>query len=301
MKCLIVLTSLSKKLQRKITNMASRVIWDIVVPVKLPSDLKNVKPGELPGHLLRPARGEGGKPCGQLHWLAAAAWEAMCEAAEKDRVLLKPVSSGDTYRTLKMQLSAFLSRYQKEPIAGASTRTYEGVKWYKKSPKLASLAAPGSSQHNLGIAVDVHTAGEPKRLQWMVSNVRRFGFSWEVVPEEPWHLRYTEGNDVPVEVKAHMDKQGIVAPAAVKEAPKTEAPKAEAPKVQSSDELAPGANGDKVKQLQEKLKEKGFYKGECDGQYLAKTTKAVQDFKKANKIALGDKAGKKVLDLLGIK
>lgn len=306
MRFLITLTNLSRKLQRKTTDMASRVIWDIVVPVKLPSDLKNVKPGELPGHLLRPARGENGKPCGQLHWLAAAAWEAMCEAAEKDGVLLKPTSSGDTYRTLKMQLSAFLSRYQKEPIAGASTRTYEGVKWYKKSPKLASLAAPGTSQHNLGIAVDVHTAGEPKRLKWMVDNVRRFGFSWEVVPEEPWHLRYTEGNNVPVEVKSHMDKKGIVAPAEVKEAPKTEAPKAEtpkvaAPKVQSSDELAPGANGEKVKQLQEKLKEKGFYKGVCDGQYLAKTTKAVQDFKRANKIAPGDKAGQRVLNLLGIK
>ncbi len=286
--------------------MPSKVIWDIVVPVKLPSDLKNVKPGELPGHLLRPARGEGGKPCGQLHWLAAAAWEAMCEAAEKDGVLLKPVSAGDTYRTLKMQLSAFLSRYQKEPIAGASTRTYEGVKWYKKSPKLASLAAPGTSQHNLAIAVDVHTAAEPKRLQWLVDNVRRFGFSWEVVPEEPWHLRYTDGDNVPADVKAHMEKKGIAAPTAAKEEPKAEAPKAEAPKAaapkaQVSDELSPGASGEKVKLLQEKLKEKGFYKGECDGQYLAKTTKAVQDFKKANKLAAGDKAGKKVLDLLGIK
>lgn len=282
--------------------MPSKVIWDIVVPVKTPADLKGIKPGELPGHLLRPARGEGGKPCGQLHWLAAAAWAAMCEAAEKDKVILKPVSSGDTYRNFKNQYDAFVTRYQKEPIPGASTRTFEGVKWYKKSPKLASLAAPGTSQHNLGIAVDVHTAGEPKRLQWLVDNVRKFGFSWEVVPEEPWHLRYTEGDSVPAAVKEYMDKNGITAPAVSKEAPKAEAPKAEAAKP-TEDGLAmgPGSKGDKVKELQEKLKEKGFYSGDCDGDYGPTTVEAVNKFKLKNKLAAGPKAGKKILELLGIK
>ena len=292
--------------------MPSKVIWDIVVPVKLPSDLKGVKPGELPGHLLRPARGENGKPCGQLHWLAAAAWAAMCEAAEKDGVTLKPVSSGDTYRNFKNQYDVFITRYQKEPIAGAQTRTFEGVKWYKKSPKLASLAAPGTSQHNLGIAVDVHTAGEPKRLQWLVDNVRKFGFSWEVVPEEPWHLRYTEGDNVPAAVKEYMDKNGIAAPAPSKEAPKAEAPKAEAPKAEApkaeaakpaadGEGMGPGSKGDKVKELQEKLKEKGFYEGNCDGDYGPRTVEAVKKFKQANNLPAGPKAGKKVLDLLGIK
>lgn len=282
--------------------MPQKVTWDIIVPVKLPSDLKGVKPGELPGHLIRPARGEGGKPCGQLHWIAAAAWEAMCLAAEKDGISLKPVSAGDTYRTIKMQLTAFLSRYQKEPIAGAQTRTYEGVRWYKKSPKLASLAAPGTSQHNLGIAVDVHTAAEPKRLAWLVENVRKFGFSWEVVPEEPWHLRYTEGDNVPAAVKEHMDKNGIAAPVPSKEAPKAETPKTEAAKPAADGEgMGPGSKGDKVKELQEKLKEKGFYEGNCDGDYGPKTIEAVKKFKQENKLPAGPKAGKKVLDLLGIK
>jgi LAS superfamily LD-carboxypeptidase LdcB len=86
---------------------------------------------------------------------------------------------------------------------------------------LASLAAPGSSKHNLGIAVDVHSATEPKRLQWLVNNVRRFGFSWEVVPEEPWHLRYTEGDDVPSEVKEYMKKNSINAPALPNKAEKS--------------------------------------------------------------------------------
>ncbi len=284
--------------------MPSKVIWDIIAPVKQPADLKGVEPGKLPGHLLRPARGEGGKPCGQLHWLAAAAWAAMCEAAEKDGVLLKPVSAGDTYRTYASQLSAFLTRYQKEPIAGASTRTFEGVKWYKKSPKLASLAAPGTSQHNSGLAVDVHTAAEPKRLQWLVDNVLKFGFSWEVVPEEPWHLRYTEGDNPPQAVREYMAKNGITAPAASKETPKAEAPKAEAPKPASAakaeEELAPGAKGDRVKLMQEKLKEKGFYVGNCDGDFGPKTIEAVKKFKEANKLAAGPKMGKKAQEVLGM-
>jgi hypothetical protein len=281
----------------------AKVIWDIIVPVKQPADLKGIEPGKLPGHLLRPARGEGGKPCGQLHWLAAAAWAAMCEAAEKDGILLKPVSAGDTYRTFASQLSAFLTRYQKEPIAGASTRTFEGVKWYKKSPKLASLAAPGTSQHNSGLAVDVHTAAEPKRLQWLVENVRKFGFSWEVVPEEPWHLRYTEGDNPPAAVAEYMKANGITPPVAGKEAPKAEAPKAESPKpaaAKADEELAPGAKGAKVKLMQEKLKEKGFYDGNCDGEFGAKTVDAVKKFKEANKLPAGPKVGKKAQELLGM-
>jgi hypothetical protein len=284
--------------------MPVKVIWNIIVPVKQPADLKGIEPGKLPGHLLRPARGEGGKPCGQLHWLAAAAWSAMCEAAEKDKVILKPTSAGDTYRTYASQLNAFLTRYQKEPVAGASTRTFEGVKWYKKSPKLASLAAPGTSQHNSGLAVDVHTAGEPKRLQWLVDNVLKFGFSWEVVPEEPWHLRYTEGDNPPQAVREYMAKNGITAPAASKEAPKAEAPKAEAPKPASAakveEELAPGAKGDRVKLMQEKLKEKGFYVGNCDGDFGPKTIEAVKKFKEANKLPAGPKMGKKAQEVLGM-
>jgi len=119
-----------------------KVEWDIVVPVKQPADLKGIAPGKLPESLLRPAAG-GGK----LHWLTAAAWGAMVEAAKVDGVELKPVSAGDTYRTYESQLTAFKQRYTDVPN-GNSTRTFEGKKWYKKDPKLASLAAPGTSQHN---------------------------------------------------------------------------------------------------------------------------------------------------------
>jgi len=173
--------------------------WPIV-KVTLPKDLVGVKPGEIPAHLLRDV-----KPEGKLHWRAADAYHAMRDKAFADGIKpFKPTSAGDTYRSLAMQTTVFLQRYQKQPLAGASTRTWEGVKWYKKSPTLASLAAPGTSQHNLGIAVDIWSAfGE--RFKWMLANAPAFGWSWEVVPEEPWHIRYVAGDNVPPAVQAWLD------------------------------------------------------------------------------------------------
>ncbi|NCA23539.1 MAG: hypothetical protein EBS91_02750, partial [Betaproteobacteria bacterium] len=107
--------------------MASKVEWDYIVKVTAPKDLTGVKPGQLPDSLLRPIPG-GGK----LHWLAAQAWLAMVAKAKADGIELKPVSAGDTYRDYESQKRGFLSRYTTTPIAGASTRTFEGQKWYLK-------------------------------------------------------------------------------------------------------------------------------------------------------------------------
>ena len=59
---------------------------------------------------------------------------------------------------------------------------------------MAMLATPGRSQHNLGLAVDIHSASEKKRINWLIANVEKFGWSWEVVPQEPWHIRYVSGD-----------------------------------------------------------------------------------------------------------
>lgn len=271
----------------------SKVEWDIVVPVKQPADLKGVAPGKLPDSLLRPAVG-GGK----LHWLCAAAWAAMVEAAKAEGVELKPVSAGDTYRTYESQLAVFKQRYTTEPNAN-QTRTFEGKKWYKKDPKLASLAAPGTSQHNTGLAVDVHTAAEPKRLKWLIANVRKFGFSWEVVPEEPWHLRYTEGDNPPAAVSDYMTKNSIAKPAMGAILGTKSADAVGATKDDGGD-LDPGDSGPRVTKLQEELAERGFFKGKIDGQFDDETSAAVVAFKAANNLPAGPKAGAKVLQLLGI-
>jgi murein L,D-transpeptidase YcbB/YkuD len=270
------------------------VKWNIIVPVKQPADLKGVAPGKLPDNLLKPVKG-GGK----LHWRAADAWDAMVEAAKADGIELKPVSSGDTYRTFESQLTVFRQRYQKEPIEGAQTRTFEGVKWYKKDPKLASLAAPGTSQHNSGLAVDVHTAAEPKRLNWLIDNVRKFGFSWEVVPEEPWHLRYTEGDNPPAAVVEYVAKRG--GQPAPQTAPQPAAqPATQQPAKITSDDDGPKVDpaslphltkdykGPAVKRLQRRLAKHGI---DClqDGDFGPKTQNAVREFqKKAGLPVTGD-------------
>jgi hypothetical protein len=255
----------------------SKVAWNYIVPVVLPKDLKGVEPGKLPANLLRAVPG-GGK----MHWIAASAWTAMVEKAKAEGVELKPTSSGDTYRDYESQKKGFLSRYTLDKVDGTSTKTFEGKTWYLKKG-MAMLATPGKSQHNLGLAVDVHSASEPKRLNWLIANVKEFGFSWEVVPSEPWHLRYVNGDNAPAAVKAWMEANGVTAPAAGG-APAT----------------ATAAGGDDVGKLQEALKAKGFYKGEINGQKDAATDAAIKAFKVANKLAADSVAGPKVRELLGL-
>jgi hypothetical protein len=255
----------------------SKVAWNYIVPVVLPKDLKGVEPGKLPANLLRAVPG-GGK----MHWIAAAAWTAMVEKAKAEGVELKPTSSGDTYRDYESQKKGFLSRYTLDKVDGTSTKTFEGKTWYLKKG-MAMLATPGKSQHNLGLAVDVHSASEPKRLNWLIANVKEFGFSWEVVPSEPWHLRYVSGDNVPASVKAWMDANGVTAPAA-----------GGAPVV------APAAGGNDISKLQEALKAKGFYKGAINGQKDAATDAAIKAFKVANKLPADSVAGPKVKELLGL-
>lgn len=164
-----------------------------IKPILLPANLKNVKAGELPDGLLVEV-----KPFGKLHPLAADAYHAMRAKAFADGIkTFKPTSAGDTYRTLASQTAGFIQRFQKEPIVGADTRTWNGTKWYLKAG-YAPLASPGSSNHNLGLAVDISEASG-ERLNWMLKNALDFGWSWEV-QSEPWHLRYVAGDKVPAPV-----------------------------------------------------------------------------------------------------
>jgi LAS superfamily LD-carboxypeptidase LdcB len=60
------------------------------------------------------------------------------------------------------------------------------------------MATPGSSNHNLGIAIDVANANG-KVLEWMKHNIEAYGFSWEL-QEEPWHIRLVCGDNLPAVV-----------------------------------------------------------------------------------------------------
>ena len=248
----------------------AKVAWDYIVPIVMPKDLKGIEPGKLPETLLRAIPG-GGK----LHWRAADAWNAMVAKAKADGVELKPTSSGDLYRTYESQLAGFKQRYVLEQIQGTSTKTFEGKTWYLKKG-MAMLATPGKSNHNLGLAVDVSNASEPKRLNWLIANVKDFGFSWEVVPSEPWHLRLVTGDNPTPAVMAFIGGS--------------------APVVNLN--TTPPIHDHK--DLQEALKAKGFYKGEINGLKDAATDAAVKAFKVANKLAADSVVGPKVKELLGL-
>jgi hypothetical protein len=268
----------------------SKVSWDYIVPVVLPKDLKGIEPGKLPANLLKAVPG-GGK----MHSIAACAWMAMIEKAKAEGVELKPTSSGDTYRDYDSQKQGFLTRYQLAAIPGQSTKTFEGKTWYLKKG-MAMLATPGKSQHNLGLAVDVASASEPKRLNWLIENVKEFGFSWEVVPEEPWHLRYVCGDNIPASVKAWMNANGANAPAAPAPAAPAPAPAPTAAAAKSSGAVAypgtpvtTGSTGNAVKAIQTKL---GLTP--VDGDFGAKTAAAVKKFKTSNGLPQDSIVGPKV-------
>ena len=248
----------------------SKLAWDYIVPIVMPADLKGVTPGKLPESLLR-AIPSGGK----LHHRAADAWNAMVAKAKADGVELKPTSSGDLYRTYESQLAGFKQRYVLEPVAGTSTKTFEGKTWYLKKG-MAMLATPGKSNHNLGLAVDISSASEPKRLNWLIANVKAFGFSWEVGPSEPWHLRLVTGDNPTPAVIAFT---GGVAPVV-------------------NLNTTPPIHDHKA--LQEALKAKGFYKGEINGLKDAATDAAIKALKIANKLNADAVVGPKVKEILGL-
>ena len=175
-----------------------------VAKLVLPKDLKGAQNGKLPADIMRPIT-----PSGKLHHLAARAWEALHDAAMQAEGTkpFKPTSSADAYRSFDQQLAGFMSRFVLKDTGTNTTRTYEGKKWFLKKG-MAPMASPGTSNHGWGLAVDVWSANGA-RLDWMLQNCEKFGFSWEV-QSEPWHIRYVCGDNLP---QAVLDFEAKVKPA----------------------------------------------------------------------------------------
>lgn len=69
----------------------------------------------------------------------------------------------------------------------------------------------GSSWHNFGLAIDVNI-GIPGAPEWLVQNALDYGFAWELVPSEVWHIRYFTGDKPTQLVKNYMTANNIVSP-----------------------------------------------------------------------------------------
>lgn len=61
-----------------------------------------------------------------------------------------------------------------------------------------------------------------------------------------------------------------------------------------------GSRGDEVRQIQEKLKRWGYYKGNVDGIYGSQTLSAVKSFQRKNGLTVDGIAGDKTLKAMGI-
>ena len=258
--------------------------------VTQPRDLKGKTNGKLPPEMMR-----GINPKGQMHHLAANAWNAMAHRASLDGVFLSNVGS---FRSYDQQYALFMQRYVKGDSGDSRriTRKFQGAVWMLK-PKMAQAAVPGTSNHGWGLAIDacllvdgkiVSISSRPKGsryttgVEWLMEHADNYGFSWEL-QSEPWHLRYYVGDNVPPLVQQYLKDAppAVAAPAAVPTPPSADNPvvvRIEAdPPWPGGRMLRVGMkNNDAVRLVQEKL---GIT---VDGHYGKQTKAAVVAFQKAN-------------------
>lgn len=123
----------------------------------------------------------------------AEAFVNMCEAALKDGIALKSVSA---YRTYNYQNNLFNNRVERCVNEGYSR---------EEAKKVAAtiVAIPGTSEHHLGLAVDINSVEESfedtTAFRWLQQNAENYGFIMRYSKEkksitkiiyEPWHYRY---------------------------------------------------------------------------------------------------------------
>ena len=90
------------------------------------------------------------------------------------------VGFGEGFRSEDQQKQMFLSRYQKDP--GGSVR-WAGERW--KHVSGATVAPPGRSMHELGLAADL--VGD---MAWITANCGQFALkTFAFVNDEPWHVQ----------------------------------------------------------------------------------------------------------------
>lgn len=117
---------------------------------------------------------------------AAEAYKKFIEAAKTDGITLESTTA---YRSYSFQNTLYTNYVAKDGVKEADTYS----------------ARPGSSEHQLGLAVDLNDPNvsssrlDEKDFKWVLENSYKYGFivryTEEGVPitgymEEPWHIRY---------------------------------------------------------------------------------------------------------------
>jgi hypothetical protein len=144
---------------------------------------------------------------GWLHKSAALAFNATVFAARVERGIPLSYTYGGLYRTYAQQVETFNARYSQVSLAvylvtsKDRRRKWEG-RYYRLRSGLSPSAVPGTSNHGLAIAWDMARGLVPSSVvpidnddhAWLVTNVHRFGWSYESQVER-WHIRYVQGDN----------------------------------------------------------------------------------------------------------
>lgn len=118
---------------------------------------------------------------------------AMFAAAKQDGITLSVISS---YRTVARQTTLYQNK-----INYYLDKGYEKSEAEKEAATV--VAIPGTSEHNLGLAVDINSVeqnfDETKEYRWLEKNAEKYGFVLRYpkakeeitgIIYEPWHYRY---------------------------------------------------------------------------------------------------------------
>lgn len=129
-----------------------------------------------------------------LDYRVAPYYEKMYLAAKKDGIILTPYSSYRTYERQKINYENLTNEYMAR----------YGISKAEAAKKAATvILPPGTSEHNLGLAVDVcntyDSFANSKEYAWLCENAAEYGFILRYTAEkqhitgivpEPWHWRF---------------------------------------------------------------------------------------------------------------
>lgn len=151
--------------------------------------------GQIPASALTSITGVSGA---RLRPGAAAAWERLRAAVHTAHGWYPaPTGPTDAYRPYATQESLFRARYTTTYLAGRPSKRWNAATWYLRAG-MAAAAVPGTSNHGLGITVDITGLGSlgvfttthykqlaaiATTLGWSNAEGRSIG--------EPWHWTYT--------------------------------------------------------------------------------------------------------------
>lgn len=133
------------------------------------------------------------------HQVSDVCYDALRKMLDDCRAAVGYYEFNSAYRSINDQIAILEARTQENMTNG---RTYGAA----KAIALQSVAVPGTSEHHLGLAVDI--LGD-SAIEWLTANCWEYGFIVRYQAEkshitgiidEPWHYRYV-GTEVSMDLK----------------------------------------------------------------------------------------------------